>query len=154
VRVSRRNDPEATERILKSLPDWFGIEPAIRSYARDAAVLRSYLAETSGQVAGVALVKQHFPASAELHLIAVRRDQHDRGIGRALVEAVERDLVGAGVGLFQVHTVGPSYEDPFYARTRGFYERMGFLPLQEFDRIDWDGPTLVLVKPLSLSRAR
>ena len=108
--------------------------------------------DESGEVVGVALVRRHFPTSAELHLIAVRGDQHGRGLGRALVEAAERDLRDAGVRILQVHTVGPSREDPFYARTRGFYERLGFTPLQELDRIDWDGPTLVLVKPLGGER--
>lgn len=149
MQVHRRSDPEATERILRSLPEWFGLEDAIRSYARDAASLGSYVAEEGGEVCGVALVTMHFSTCAELHLIAVKPEWHNRGTGRALIEAVEQDLAHQGVRLFQVHTVGPSHEDPFYARTRGFYERMGFLPLQEFDRIDWDGPTLVLVKPLT-----
>ena len=146
--VERRHDPTAVERVLIALPDWFGVEEAIVSYTDDAAHLESYLAVEDEAVVGVALVRRHFPESAELHLIAVMPGDHDRGIGRALVHEIEHDLAESGVRLFEVHTVGPSQEDEYYARTRGLYRRLGFVPLQEFDRIDWDGPTLVMVKPL------
>ena len=35
-----------------------------------------------------------------------------------------------------------------YARTREFYLAQGFVAINELQRIDWDGPTLILVKPL------
>jgi len=44
--------------------------------------------------------------------------------------------------------VGPSREDEGYARTRAFYEAVGFVPMNELQRIDWIGPTLILVRPL------
>lgn len=47
-----------------------------------------------------------------------------------------------------MQTVGPSFEDAWYAATRAFYERRGFFPLQELMRVDWEEPTLILVKPL------
>jgi len=146
--VERRHDPSAVERVLRALPDWFGVEAAIVSYAANEADFESYLAVDDGHVVGVALVRRHFPESAELHLIAVDPGDHNRGLGRALVREIELDLVKTGAQLLEVHTVGPSHEDVFYARTRGFYRHLGFVPLQEFDRIDWAGPTLVLVKPL------
>ena len=35
-----------------------------------------------------------------------------------------------------------------YARTRHFYEKMGFLPLEETDLWGADTPSLIMVKPL------
>ncbi len=29
---------------------------------------------------------------------------------------------------------------------------IGFIPLQEFERIEWDGPSLVMTKPLAINR--
>lgn len=147
--IERRQDPAAVDRILRSLPGWFGIEEAIRNYVESASRLDSYLAVAGGEVVGVALADHHFPESAELALIAVHASRRGAGIGAALVDAVEEGLISVDCRLLQVHTVGPSFEDDAYARTRAFYRRSGFLPLQEFDRIDWDGPTLVLVKPLA-----
>lgn len=149
LEIERRQDPAAVDRILRSLPGWFGIEEAILNYVDSASRRDSFLAVMRGEVVGVALVDRHFPESAELALIAVHASRRGAGIGASLVTAVEEALVSDDCGLLQVHTVGPSFEDNAYAQTRAFYIRSGFLPLQEFNRIDWDGPTLVLVKPLA-----
>ncbi len=62
--------------------------------------------------------------------------------------AMEADLRAAGVRIFEVHTSGPSHEGEYYARTREFYLAQGFVAMNELQRIDWNGPTLILVKPL------
>jgi GNAT superfamily N-acetyltransferase len=148
LEVVRRQDPDAVRQILATIPEWFGIPEANASYVEDAARLPSYLAVDGEDVVGVALLNEHFPSSRELHLIAVRRDRHRQGAGRALLAAVEDDLRARGVRILEVHTVGPSREDAGYARTREFYLASGFVPMNELQRIDWDGPTLILVKPL------
>jgi GNAT superfamily N-acetyltransferase len=148
VQVVRRADPPAVAGLLASVPEWFGIAGANAQYVADAGRLPSYLAVDGDEVVGVALLAEHFPESRELHLLAVRRDRHREGIGRALVEAVASDLGEAGVRLLEVHTVGPSHEDEGYARTREFYRALGFVAMNELQRIDWSGPTLILVRPL------
>jgi GNAT superfamily N-acetyltransferase len=148
VDVVRRHDPDAVRDILASVPEWFGIPEANQRYVDDDETMPSYLAVDGRTVIGVALLAEHFAPARELHLIAVRRDRHRQGVGRALLAAIEDDLRVAGVRLLEVHTVGPSSEDEGYALTRQFYLGRGFVPINEFQRIDWDGPTLVLVKPL------
>ena len=147
--IERRQDPVAVDRIIRSLPDWFGIEEAVLDYVEDSAHLDSFLAVVGGKITGIALANHHFPESAELALIAVQANSRGTGIGTALVDAVEETLITDGCQLLQVHTVGSSFDNDAYAQTRAFYRRSGFLPLQEFNQIDWDGPTLVLVKPLT-----
>jgi GNAT superfamily N-acetyltransferase len=148
VDVVRRADPVAVSALLTGVPEWFGIPEANAAYVADAARLPSYLAVDGDDVVGAALLTEHFPLSRELHLLVVRRDRHRQGIGRVLVDAVERDLRAAGVQILEVHTVGPSHASEGYARTRAFYESVGFVPMTELQRIDWSGPTLILVKPL------
>ena len=149
VEIDRRQDPAAVDRILRSLPDWFAIEEAVVNYVESAWRRDSFLAIIDGEVVGVALVNRHFPESAELSLIAVQVNHRGKGVGSALVYAVSMSLVVEGCLLLQVHTVGPSFEDDAYAKSRAFYRRAGFLPLQEFERIDWDGPSIVMVRPLA-----
>lgn len=115
VRVERRHAPDAVERVLRGLPDWLGIDEAICSYVEDAAHLRSYLAVRDGGVTGIALLKQHFPLCAEIHLLAVQQDAHRRGIGSALLSAMEDDLSTQGIRYLLVHTVGPSFDSPPHA---------------------------------------
>lgn len=146
VQIEKRQDPASVRQILDSLPGWFGVEEAVDAYVRDASRLDSFLALLGRETVGVALVKRHFPESAELSLIAVEDSHRGKGLGSALLAAVETALASEGCRFLQVHTVGPSFKDESYAQTRAFYRSLGFVPLQEFHRIDWDGPTLVLVK--------
>jgi GNAT superfamily N-acetyltransferase len=148
VQVVRRADPSAVAGLLASVPEWFGIPEANRQYVADAGRLPSYLAVDGDDVVGAALLAEHFPQSRELHLLVVRRDRHRQGVGRLLVEAVAADLRETGVRLLEVHTVGPSSESPEYAWTREFYLAAGFVAMNELQRIDWNGPTLILVRPL------
>lgn len=157
ITVELARDPAAVDRILRSLPDWFGIEEAIAGYVTQAGEARdgsmSLLARVEGvadgDAVGVALVERHFPESAELTLIAVHAEHRGAGIGGRLVRAVEDALRRDGCRFLEVHTVGPSFEDPGYAATRAFYRRSGFAPMHEFDGLDWDGPTLIMIKALT-----
>jgi ribosomal protein S18 acetylase RimI-like enzyme len=146
-----RQDPASVERLLRALPEWFGIEDALAQYVRDAESAPTYLASDreTGDVVGALLIRRHYPESAEIHLMAVDPQWHRRGVGQALVTAVERDLVASGTRMLQVKTLGPSDPDEHYARTLSFYRAMGFVPLQEF-REFWPGNAcLILVKSLS-----
>jgi len=135
--------------ILRMLPDWFGIEEAILEYEQAIEHLPTFLAESNNQVLGFLSLKSHFPASAEIHVMAVHPDARRGGIGRALVAAAEAHARGLGVEYMQVKTLGPSRPSAEYALTRAFYEAMGYRPLEEFKKI-WDenNPCLVMVKRL------
>ena len=141
VRIERGADSAATERILRALPEWFGLEQSLLAYVEAAGRLPGYLARLGDDVVGVLLVQRHFPGAAEIHLMAVDAAHHRAGIGRRLVAA-------DGVRLLQVKTLGPSDPDPSYQGTRGFYAAMGFAPLEELPDL-WPGnPCLILVKTL------
>lgn len=151
IELAYRRDPETVRAILDALPDWFGIPEANEQYQRDAASeeFASLLAIAAGKTVGAALIRRHFPETAEVHLIAVAPSQRGHGIGRALIERIAHDLAADGCCLLTVHTVGPSYEHEPYATTRAFYRGCGFLPLEEHQGLDWDGPTLILVRVLT-----
>jgi GNAT superfamily N-acetyltransferase len=137
------------EPILRSLPDWFGIEESIVDYLRNIDVLTTYLAMSDGDPIGFMTVKHHFPQSAELYVLAVRPEQHRRGVGRMLLNAVERCLRDQKVALLQVKTLSPSRKCEHYERTRQFYLSMGFLPLEEIPTL-WGprNPCLLMAKAL------
>jgi coenzyme F420-0:L-glutamate ligase/coenzyme F420-1:gamma-L-glutamate ligase len=132
------------ETVLRDLPDWFGIEEATRRYIEDAATLPTLAVEPD---IGFLCLKQHTPRAAEIYVMGVRRAQHRRGIGRALVAAAESWCRVRGVPYLHVKTLGPSRPDPGYDATRSFYEAVGFVALEELHGL-WDenNPTLVLVK--------
>ena len=81
--------------------------------------------------------------------MAVDRSWHRRGVGRALLRAVEADLERDGVRFLQVKTLSASRANDDYEQTRRFYLAQGFVPLEEFPTL-WDeaNPCLQMVKAL------
>lgn len=143
------HDPIERSRIcdgvLGDLSDWFGFEDVNAAYVRDVAELPTF---AIGDDAFLAL-KVHNPRAAELYVIGVRRDRHRQGLGTALLEAAEAYLRARDVEYLQVKTLGPSYPDEGYERTRRFYETRGFVPLEEIHGLwDTDNPCLLMVKRL------
>jgi len=151
--------PDDVGRILRALPEWFGIEQAIDDYVEAARTLRTYVAREDpgetpagdiGRIIGVCLVERHSEHSSEIHLLAVAREHHRRGIGRALMQRAELDLAREGQEYLQVKTLGATHPSPEYAATRRFYQELGYRGLQEFpaDAL-WPGnPCLLMVKTL------
>ncbi len=135
--------------ILRSLPDWFGIEEAVHQYSAEIDQLPTFLVRDSEQAVGFLSIKQHNAYSAEIYVMGVRPEAHRRGIGQELIRAAQKWLKTQAVEYLQVKTLGPSHNDPGYARTRAFYMAMGFRPLEEFKQL-WneDNPCLLLVKRL------
>src|SRR5262245_10223985 len=104
--------PSVCEPILRSLPDWFGLEEPLVAYAKATATMPTWLAEartTNGFVpGGFITIHKHFENAAEIHCIAVRPEHHRHGLGRRMVEHCENVLRGEGVRFLQVKTLSPS----------------------------------------------
>ena len=143
----RLGESSDCERILRVLPDWFGLEAALQSYAATIPTLPIFLAKVDDKIIGFLSLKQHNPYSAEIYVMGILPAFHHGGIGRALMENAERYAKTEQTEYLQVKTLGPSNDDVNYARTRAFYSAMGFRPLEEFTQI-WDeyNPCLVMVK--------
>jgi ribosomal protein S18 acetylase RimI-like enzyme len=146
IRPMQPGEAETCEQILRSLPEWFGIEEALVQYVRDLAGLEALVAVQLGTVAGFIAIRIHNPSSAEIHVMAVRPELHGHGIGRALVAAAETSLRERSFAFLQVKTLGPSRPNGPYERTRGFYQRMGFQPLEENELWGAVNPCLIMVK--------
>ena len=143
--------PELAERLMRALPDWFGIEESIVEYVEDARRLPTTIArDAAGTGIGILLLKQHFPESSEIQLMAVDPAWHRRGVGRALVQHAESKLRDEGATTMSVKTLGPSHPDAGYALTRQFYRACGFAPVEEFADL-WPGnPCLLMVKAIGV----
>ncbi len=137
------------EAILRSLPEWFGIEEGLVHYADATLQLPTFALTEKRNAVGFISLNQHFPESSEVHCMAVHREHRGKGFGRVLLEHAEHWLRGRHTRFLQVKTVSASLEDAAYEQTRGFYARMGFVPLQEFPEL-WDphNPCLQMIKGL------
>jgi ribosomal protein S18 acetylase RimI-like enzyme len=133
--------------ILHALPEWFGIPEATAEYITEIETLPTLLAHLDHQVVGFLSIKQHNSYSAELYVMGVHPSAHRKGVGRALVKTAEDKLHQQGVEFFQVKTLSSTHPDKNYAKTRAFYEAMGFRPLEEFPTL-WGehNPCLLMIK--------
>jgi GNAT superfamily N-acetyltransferase len=137
------------EPILRSLPQWFGIEEAVVHYVEEIERLPTFLAIVDGRTVGFLSLKEHFAESAEVYVMGLRVEYHRQGLGRALVARAEEWFRSRGGEYLQVKTLSPARPNEDYARTRAFYRAVGFRPLEEFPLL-WDAanPCLLLVKAL------
>ena len=137
------------EPILRSLPQWFGIESALVQYIEDIEKLPTLLASIEDKYIGFLSYKPHNKYAAELYVMGIYSEYQRCGIGRTLVEGTESILRQEKIQYWQVKTLAASHRDPFYARTRAFYLAMGFRPLEVFPEL-WgkENPCLLMVKYL------
>lgn len=141
--------PDVVDRLLRALPDWFGIESSIVGYVDAGRRLPTILASgDDGNAVGVLLYEKHFPETMEVHLMAVDPAWHRRGIGAAMLAETERLVRADGARLLTVKTLGPSRPSKEYDGTRRFYLACGFLPVEEFLDLWPDNPCLLMAKPL------
>jgi GNAT superfamily N-acetyltransferase len=144
-----RGQAKLCEQVLRALPQWFGMEVGILNYMRKADSLPSFVGYLGHEAVGLALVVRHFEHSAELDLMAVLPEHHNRGVGRAMLVALERWLASLGVRFLQVKTLAESCVNADYEKTRRFYLAVGFEPLEELPTVwDTDNPCLILIKHL------
>jgi GNAT superfamily N-acetyltransferase len=137
------------EQVMRALPEWFGLEESLLEYVQAATRLPTLIASEGSLSIGFLTMKQQTPQSVEIVAMGVLPEWHRRGIGRSLVEAAIELVAARGARLLQVKTLGPSHPSKSYARTRAFYEVLGFIPVEETTAF-WGSanPCLIMVKPL------
>jgi GNAT superfamily N-acetyltransferase len=133
--------------MIHQLPEWFGIEASNRAYVAALGRLPTFLVQDEHSILGFIALEETSGEAVEIHIMAVAPGCHRTGIGRAMVHHAEGWLRSRRRSILHVKTLGPSHPDPSYARTRAFYQALGFRPVFETTAF-WgvENPTLVLVK--------
>jgi GNAT superfamily N-acetyltransferase len=146
---------EICDRILRSLPEWFGIEESIVDYVRQVREMPFYAALDGGEEIGFLAVKTHNPFAAEVCVMGVLRQHHRKGAGMALVKAAEDFCRAKGHEYLTVKTLAGSVSYEPYSRTRMFYEKAGFVPLEVFPLL-WDerNPCLFMAKHIKCAKGQ
>jgi len=140
------------DSILRALPDWFGIEESIVDYVKEVGDKPFYCAFDGGKPIGFVSIKVHNPHTADIYVTGILSDYHRQGIGRKLVEICENFCRANGMEFLTVKTLAETHPDPFYRKTRLFYEAMGFKSLEVFPLL-WDehNPCLLMAKYVGVS---
>lgn len=132
--------------ILEGLPKWFGIPEAIDEYVEESSKMPFFACCDENIIIGFAAVKQHNIYSAELYVMGISETYHRKGIGKKLIEKCIEWCRENSIEFLQVKTLDKSHPDLNYAKTRRFYESIGFRPLECFPEL-WgeSNPCLLMI---------
>ncbi|MFH1513001.1 MAG: GNAT family N-acetyltransferase [Bacillota bacterium] len=153
IEITRVDAPEQKAEIcnaiLRSLPDWFGIESSIQEYTRNVKAMPFWAATDAGTPVGFAALKLHNVFTAELYVTGIAQAYHRQGVGRRLVAQCADFCRALELRFLTVKTLDESAGSECYDRTRMFYQAAGFIPLEVFPAL-WDprNPCLLMVMPL------
>lgn len=138
-----------TDRILRQLPNWFGIEKAIQEYVENVKNMPFFAVYDNEKEIGFICLKHNNQYTAEIYVMGILEQYHRRGIGKRLLDKAEEYLRENKYKHFMVKTLGESRECEYYRRTREFYRSAGFYPLEEIKEV-WgeENPCLIMVKSL------
>jgi len=135
------------ETVLRALPSWFGNKEAIIDYTNKVQNMPFYTAYDDEKVVGFTAVKIHNEYTAEVCVMGVLEDYHRHGIGSQLIRSCEEFCLSSHREFLTVKTLDASADFEPYDRTRTFYKKMGFIPLEVFPLYwDKDNPCLFLAK--------
>ena len=145
-------DPVITEKILRALPDWFGIEEATLEYIQNATKYPMIVIYENNSPVGFISIKSHSSFTSEIYVMGIMPDHHRKGIGEKLLLESERILALNKTEYLQVKTLDESRENEAYRKTRLFYKAMGFREVEVFPTL-WGeaNPCLLLIKKIKTS---
>lgn len=151
IKVLDSNKDSVCEKILRSLPEWFGLEDSTKAYIDGVKNQPFFAAFEEDKAVGFISLKEHDPKSYEVYVMGVSPEFHGRGIGKQLILKAEEYLTEESIEFLQVKTLSESSKDENYAKTRQFYLSCGFTPLEEFKGLWYEhNPCLLLVKAIKL----
>jgi ribosomal protein S18 acetylase RimI-like enzyme len=151
VTITIETDPDRKSAVcadvINALPEWFGIESAREHYIKAVRKLYFLTVESAGRAIGFCAVKVHEGINAELYVLGILKAFHGQGIGTQMVDRVAEYCGEKSIPYMSVKTLSPRHSDPNYARTRQFYERVGFKAFEEFPDL-WgkENPCLLMIR--------
>ena len=136
-----------THRIMSSLTAWFSPSEDIEQKAIMHKEMPFFAAFDEGKDIGFIALKVHNEYTVEIFNFGVLEKYHRKGVGQAIFNSVELYCKEKGCKFITVKTLDSSSEYEPYERTRAFYLKNGFYPLEVFP-LFWnkENPCLFLAK--------
>lgn len=138
-----------TLEIMHALPEWFSPPEDID---RKAVIHRDFpffTAFDGEKAVGFIALKIQNKYTADIYDLGVLKHYHSQGIGQELLKAAESYCREQGFIFLSVKTLDESADYEPYDKTRAFYYKNGFIPLEVIKHY-WneDNPCLYMVKHL------
>lgn len=138
-----------TDLVLRQLPEWFGIEESIREYVDKVKETIFYAAFNDDKPIGFLSIKINNKYTSEIYVMGILKEYHNKKIGRYLVEKAVDYSKTNDYKFLMVKTLGETHPDKNYKKTREFYNKVGFYPIEEIKEI-WgeQNPCLLMIRSL------
>ncbi|HEM3533211.1 GNAT family N-acetyltransferase [Streptococcus suis] len=133
--------------VLADLPEWFGLPESTKEYIQDGSLLPLWAAFDEDEPVGFVTLMCTSDDCGEVHCMGVKKSHHRKGLGRALMQALEGEA-RKSYAYLQVKTVDQGHYET-YDKTIAFYHSCGFAKLEVFPNL-WDewNPCLIMIKKL------
>ena len=143
---------ETCEKIIRRLPQWFGVKDANRKYIQEASELSALAVKQGNENVALLLYKQLHDSSLgqivmDIHWLGVLPELHGKGLGKNLVKTLNDIAKSGGVACLTVDTLDPAIEDEDYLKTFGFYKGIGFSVFHRFSH-DEKNPMVRMKMPV------
>ncbi|QIK68974.1 GNAT family N-acetyltransferase [Erysipelothrix sp. HDW6C] len=141
---------EVCAHILELLPEWFGIPESTEAYVEEVKAMVVYAVYDQAKVIGFTALNYHAGGALEIHVQGIDPLYHRHGIGRKLMRLAEIHAAQNRIEVLMVKTLAASHPDPHYAKTRLFYEAVGFHGIEVLPQL-WGeaNPCLIMVKKIN-----
>lgn len=145
--TDKKQKSEITNRILRSLPDWFEIEDGILEYVKRTQDMPFFATKNDGEIIRFIVIEDLNEWASEVYVMGVFPEHRGHGAGKKMIDFVWRRNQKMNKKYLIVKTLDESSGDKFYDETRKFYKSVGFLPLFATTDI-WgkDNPCLFMIK--------
>jgi len=150
IRNFHPHDLSEIKRIVGSLhPKWFD-DQAVINIPIDVPFQKTFVAIDNNQVVGFICIRSQ-DGMPYLGWVGVKVNLHNKGIGRALMQRAEDEILKAGAYSLRVETVvEQNPKDGSYDQTIKFYETCGFKvetksELKQFEKFAYRMGTMLKV---------
>lgn len=148
INIKKTSDATTALKIAKNSKDYF--ETGFEDLKRDLKKHSLYGAYLGDKMVGFITFKKNGPDVIEISWLAVNPPHRKQGIGSKLVND-SLNKIGGKYKICEVKALAETHPDKGYAKTRKFYKRLGFIPLeiiQPYPGWDNNNPCQIFVKPI------
>ena len=140
---------EYTNKILRKLPEWFGIEKSLLEYVNTVSKYPFWAAFKNENCIGFISGKIHYYRTGDIYVCGIDPKYHRKGIGTLLYKEAEEYFIKNNCKYVIVKTLSEIDSDENYEKTRKFYKKVGFEELITLTEM-WDknNPCLIMIKKI------
>lgn len=148
--IQKSTDAESAYKIAEKLQGSYFDDQGMKGIKKDTTEKEFFAAFVEKSMVGFIILKEINPEVVEITYLAMDPNYQDRGIGTKLVEESLKQL-GRDYKVCEVKTLAETRPDEGYEKTRNFYKKLGFIPLEIINPYPgWnkDNPCQIFIKIL------